>query len=73
MEPYRKLRPVAFLLAFAWSAALAAPCAYAASYLPLSDSELAKRAPIIVLAEVLDEDVALVEGHWPDASQSSPE
>lgn len=61
MEPDRELRPVAFLLAFACSAALAAPSAYGASYLPLSDSELAKRAPIIVLAEVVDEDVALVQ------------
>jgi hypothetical protein len=61
MEPDRKPRPVSFLLAFACAAALAAPRVYAASYLPLSDSDLAKRAPVIVLAEVVDEDIALVE------------
>jgi len=65
MNDSRRVLLPALFIAIAWAGAIGPPPAGAASYLPLSDADLARRSPVIVLAEPLEERTRLDESETP--------
>lgn len=62
-------RPALLVAAFLVLVTFGGPAAStAATYLPISDADLARQAPIIAFAEVIDSETGLAEGRFPFTS-----